>query len=327
MSPDASSADRQLIRQRPRVTVIVPVKDGLDRLQICLQALLAQDYPVDRYEVIVVDNGSSTSPAGVIPEDTRVTLLTEPTPGSYRARNVGLARASGEIIAFTDADCVPAVDWLTEATECLIRDPSIDMIGGQVELAYEHGAPLTGPEWVEFVEGFPQQRYVRNGFAVTANMVTRRSVFDRVGLFDAELLSGGDAEWGRRVRDSGGHQHFAASVVVKHPARESWPELREKTARTTAGVVRRTRKGGRPRVAVARLLLGQLVRSAMLPLRTWREQKLPARRPRLKYLGTRWRVDAVIVGVLLRALLPDSLATGPVAAIYSKGGRGTRRPR
>ncbi len=287
----------------PTVSVIVPVRDGFDLLRRCVDALLAQDYPADRVEIIVVDNGSVTSPAAVLPRDDRLILLTEPGPGSYRARNLALGAATGDILAFTDADCLPDPGWIRTAADFLVTHPEVDMIGGRVELAYRSGGPVTGPEWFEFNEGFPQDRYVRNGFAVTANMITRRRVVDRIGAFDAELVSGGDAEWGRRVRDAGGAQCYLAAAVVAHPARDTWHELRTKTVRTTGGIVRKAARRPRARVRMARLLAGQLYRSASLPVAVLRNPKLPSATARRRYLLTRWRVDGTILRILLGALV------------------------
>ncbi len=282
----------------PTVSVIIPVRDGFDLLRRCVDAILAQDYPADRFEVIVVDNGSRSSPADVLPADRRLTVAHEPGPGSYRARNLALATATGDILAFTDADCRPDPGWLTAAVHYLRARPDIDMIGGRVELVFAGGRPVSGPEWYEFNEGFPQERYVRSGFAVTANMVTRRRVFDRVGDFDADLLSGGDAEWGRRVRDSGGAQSYVASAVVAHPARDTWAELETKTIRTSSGIVRRTARRPRARWRLARLLVGRLYRSVTLPWVVLRNPRLNSPSAKLRYLTTRWRVDAVILRVL-----------------------------
>lgn len=295
----AGGRDRDL----PLVSVIVPVKDGVDLLIRCVDALLGQDYPPDRFEVIIADNGSATSPAGAVPEDPRVTVIDEPRPGSYAARNAALKRASGEILAFTDADCLPDRGWLRTAAGFLVDNPDVAMIGGRVRLEYRHGEPRNGPEWFEFVQGFPQENYLRTGFAVTANMVTRRAVFDRIGDFDASLLSGGDAEWGRRVRSAGLGQRFLSDAVVHHPARDTWDELATKTRRTTTGIVRRTAKGARPRGRVARLLAGQLVRSVILPISVVRRHDLPTWSARARFLLTRWRVDAIIAGILVRGLV------------------------
>ena len=106
----------------PRVSVIVPVLDGASCIDRCLEALLAQTYPSHRVELIVVDNGSRDA----TPDRVRthpVTLLVERSVRSpYAARNAGIQRASGEVIAFTDADCVPAKDWLERGVAALERE-------------------------------------------------------------------------------------------------------------------------------------------------------------------------------------------------------------
>jgi glycosyltransferase involved in cell wall biosynthesis len=296
-------ADRAGWVANPFVSVVVPVRDGLDALRGCVQALLDQEYPADDYEIIVVDNGSATTPAAVLPADPRVVLLAEPVAGSYRARNTGIAAARGSILAFTDADCEPAADWLQAAVDHLVQHPSTDMIGGRVGITFRQGTPQSPPEWFELVEGFPQARYIATGFAVTANLITRRSVIDRVGRFDPALLSGGDAEWGRRVRAAGGAQRYLPEVVVWHPARSTWAELRHKTTRTTNGVLRRFLAGPHPRAALGRILLGQLYRSALAPGAAWREPGLPSLAARWAYLRARWVVDGVTAATVLRALL------------------------
>lgn len=307
--PDAHP-DGKPERGLPFATVIIPVKDGIDLLTRCVEALLAQDYPADRFEIIVADNGSSVPPAAALPEDPRVILIEEPRPGSYAARNTALGHARGEILAFTDADCRPEPGWLRTAARFLADHPDVAMIGGQVRLEYRHGGRRNGPEWFEFVQGFPQEQYLRTGFAVTANMVTRRTVVERIGEFDATLMSGGDAEWGRRVRSAGLVQRYLPDAVVHHPARDTWNELRTKTVRTTTGIVRRTAKAARPRPRLARLLAGQLARSVLLPVVVLRRRDLPTWSARRLFLLTRWRVDAIIVGILVRGLVrPRPAAT------------------
>lgn len=282
----------------PSVTVIVPVKDGLELLRLCVEALLAQDYPRELLQILVVDNGSSSSPVSVLPQDERVVLLFEPTAGSYRARNTALVHARGDLLAFTDADCRPATDWVRRAADHLQAHPEVAMIGGRIDIAYRTGRPVTGPEWFEELDGFPQEDYVTRGFAVTANMVTRRSVMEQVGPFDENLLSGGDAEWGRRVRAGGGRQDYVAAAAVTHPARDTWPELARKSRRTTEGVVAKTPSRRR----LARLLGGQFRRTLMLPLEVVRRRDLPTVDARARYFVTRFRVNLVVSGVLIRAL-------------------------
>src|SRR5258708_3660856 len=99
----------------PFASVIVPYFNDLDGLKSCFAALLAQAYPPQRFEILFVNNGGeSFAPAEPLPSSPIVTFLDEPNPGSYAARNRAIAVATGEILAFTDADCLPAQDWLFE---------------------------------------------------------------------------------------------------------------------------------------------------------------------------------------------------------------------
>ncbi len=94
---------------QPFVSVIIPVYNDAGRLRICLAALHKQTYDSDRYEIIVIDNGSDPSPVmdNLKVEFDNVVYDQELTPGSYAARNKGITIAKGDVIAFTDADCIP----------------------------------------------------------------------------------------------------------------------------------------------------------------------------------------------------------------------------
>jgi GT2 family glycosyltransferase len=284
----------------PSVSVVVPVLDGLDDLVRCVDALLAQDYPPDRLEILVVDNGSAVPPGSRLPADRRLQVLREDRPGSYAARNTGVAAARGEVVAFTDADCAPAKDWVGAVVAALAAEPRADMVGGAVDLDFPAGRPVTGPEWYERLHGFRQEQYVtEQGFAVTANMATWRAVLDRVGGFDETLSSGGDADWGRRVRAAGGRQRYAAAARVRHPARVSWPELRAKQRRVTRGVARRARHR-QGRLRLLRLLAGHLALAGWRTVSEWRLPAPDTAAARVRYLITYWRVTFVVCGALAR---------------------------
>jgi GT2 family glycosyltransferase len=287
----------------PRVSVVVPVLDGLADLRRCVDALLGQDYPADRFEVVVADNGSAIPPGPQLPADPRLTVVREPVPGSYRARNAGLAVATGELVAFTDADCRPRPDWLRRAVAVLLAEPVADLVGGAVELVFEAGRPRSAAEWHEQLHGFPQQEYLARGFAVTANLVTRREVLDRVGPFDPTLASGGDAEWCRRVRDSGGVLRYAPAAVVRHPARATRAELLAKARRTTAGVATKALRRPGGRAAVARMMLGHLRDLAAVSLTVWRQPEPDTVAGRAGYLRLRWAYGATVLRTLAGLLL------------------------
>lgn len=94
----------------PFVSVVIPVFNDAERLEMCLRALEDQTYPADRYEVILVDNGSDASMEGLAAGFAGTRVAYEDRPGSYAARNKGVSLARGEVVAFTDSDCVPYRD-------------------------------------------------------------------------------------------------------------------------------------------------------------------------------------------------------------------------
>ena len=101
----------------PFVTVIVPLYNDSELLRYCLSSLCLQTYPQERYEVIVVDNGSDENIQPLIKEFSDIKFFKEERPGSYSARNSGILHANGEILAFTDSDCNPSRDWIEKGVK------------------------------------------------------------------------------------------------------------------------------------------------------------------------------------------------------------------
>ena len=275
--------------REPLVSVIVPVYNDAARLGRCLAALRVQTWPAERLEVIVVDNGSTDDVGSALAELPRAVLLHEPTPGSYAARNTGVEAARGNILAFTDSDCLPALDWIERGVAHLEASPTVGMVGGRIDLRFADPARPTAVELFDLIYGFPQERFVRrDGFSVTANLLTRRDVITRAGPFDASLRSGGDREWGARAVAAGFGVIYAEDVVVGHPARRRLAELTTRSVRLAGGHVEQTRRRtGRSRRALLRELLWTLrppITALPLVLRDPRLSGLPLSL-RLRLLG------------------------------------------
>src|SRR5262249_6694583 len=112
------------------ISVIVPMRNAEPYLRACLDALVAQGYPSNEYEVLLVDNGSTDRSVENARLYDRVTLLTEPAPGSYAARNRGIKASRGDIVAFTDSDCAPHPSWLSEIAAAM-SDPGVELLCGR----------------------------------------------------------------------------------------------------------------------------------------------------------------------------------------------------
>jgi len=267
----------------PRVTVIIPVYNDVERLRLCLDALAEQDYPADLVDVVVVDNASTTDLRPALPDDERFTMIGERRKGSYAARNAGLEVATGEVLAFTDADCRPWRDWLSTAVATLRGPDAPDAVGGRIRLVFRDGPdPSTGPELYESVHGFDQERFVTTfHFAATANLVATAEVVRGVGGFDPTLQSGGDDDFGHRLAAGGRRLVYAHDAVVDHPSRPTWSELTTKSVRIAKGMADLTESA--PLRESLRAAVGELRAGTTVWLTIWRKPWPPTPRGRAGY--------------------------------------------
>jgi glycosyltransferase involved in cell wall biosynthesis len=230
----------------PFVSVIVPVWNSPELIATCLSALTAQTYPRDRFEVLVVDNASTDSTGEAARRFPITTLLSEPTPGSYHARNRGLKEARGEYVAFTDADCIPAPDWIEKAIDSALRHPNAGVLAGRIELFRTHPQDREVYEWYERLFSFRQDIGAQKGFCATANWLSPRDAVLAAGSFQADRKSGSDGELAARLRNLGKPIVYVEDMVVRHPVRGTFQELARKRRRLTGGRWQRTRSRARP---------------------------------------------------------------------------------
>jgi len=217
-----------------KISVVIPTYKEWDVLSNCLRALEAQSYPQESFEILIVNNCPSEKvPKGFkLPQNARVIL--QPLKGSYAARNMGVNFSSSEIIAFTDSDCIPEINWLEEGVKLL--ELGNDLVGGRVELF----KPTKGTELAFIYErffSFNQRRNVLvNGQSVTANLFVKKHIFEQIGFFKEDLLSGGDFDWTKRATGFGFKMEYGEEVVVLHPSRKTIKKLVKKRRRTMGGM-------------------------------------------------------------------------------------------
>jgi GT2 family glycosyltransferase len=224
-----------------RVTVVVPHYNDPSGLDACLAALARQTVRPD--EIVVADNASPQGEAEiarVIAGRARLTIVSE--KGAGPARNGGVAASSGEILAFTDSDCLPEPVWLEAGLAALAQ---YDVVGGAMRVLVADEDRLTPAEAFERVFAFDNRFYVeKKGFTVTANLFCARAVFDAVGPFRVGVPE--DLEWCQRARAAGYRLGYAPAAMVGHPARRTWDEIVRKWARLNEeafGLVPRTAAG------------------------------------------------------------------------------------
>ena len=201
----------------PLVSVVVAVRNEQAGIVDCLESLLRMDYPSERRELLIVDNGSTDRTAEVV-RRYPVAYLHESCRGVCHARNRGIQNATGEILALTDPDCVVSTGWLRELMQPF-GDPGVGMVGGEI-IPFPGRTPAES--YAARRRSHSQQRpmsHPRRPFAMTPNVAVRREVFRQIGLFDVRFPGGGwedaDLSW-RCVRESNFRLAYAPRAVVFH---------------------------------------------------------------------------------------------------------------
>lgn len=203
----------------PFFSVIIPTHERPAQLATCLQALARLDYPLERFEVVVVDDGSAHSPEAVIEEfqgQLDVRLLTQKNTGPAGARNLGATHARGEFLAFTDDDCTPSVGWLRAFASCFAEDPDC-LVGGRtlnaltlnpyaetsqiiIEVVYAHYN----------VNGDDARFFASNNFALPA------SRFRELKGFNESFQTSEDREFCDRWLMRGFRMRYAPEATIHH---------------------------------------------------------------------------------------------------------------
>ena len=133
--------------ERPLVSVVIPTRNRADLLSDALGSLVEQDYPADRYEILVVDDGSIDDTPSVVEalaqahSKPRLSLLRQPAKNQNAARNRGVSEAKGELIAFLDDDELAPANWLSGLVAGFMRHPDADVVGGPYRLRLEASTP------------------------------------------------------------------------------------------------------------------------------------------------------------------------------------------
>lgn len=204
-------------KEYPFVSVVVPVYNEAHVLSNCLQGLFDQSYPSDAYEVIVVDNGSTDGTRQIIDRYPVRYAEETSTQSSYAARNEGIRVAQGEIIAFTDADCVPHPNWLVTGVKPF-RDSSVGGVAGRIvsgEPSNDVEAELRRQNWLAETATLEHSFLP---YAQTANAFYRQSIFNRIGDFEETWVSGGDADlaWRMQLETPLALVHEPGALVEHH---------------------------------------------------------------------------------------------------------------
>jgi GT2 family glycosyltransferase len=193
----------------PSFSVVIPTYSRPAGLIECLRAVSRMDYPRERFDVIVVDDGGDTPLDATISSfrsDLTISLLQQANAGPAAARNAGAERAGGEFLAFTDDDCLPEPGWLKELGQVLIQAPECMVGGATVNAATGNLCSVTSQLIVEVVYRHYNADPHRARFLAANNLALSARGFREIGGFDPGFRTAEDRDlcdrWlhrGRRI--------------------------------------------------------------------------------------------------------------------------------
>lgn len=215
---------------QPFVSVIVPVRNEASCLGATLRALLAQDYPRDRFEVLVIDGQSEDETCRVVRRLQRthdnLQLHYNPRRLSSSARNIGVAQARGDLLLVVDGHCeIRTADYLAGLADVFVRH-KVESVGRPQPLEINDASPLQ-----RAIAAARRSRLGHNpgsyiysdaGGPAPPDSVAvayRRDVFDRIGRFDESFDACEDVEFNCRLREAGGQCWFAPRLAVHYRPR------------------------------------------------------------------------------------------------------------
>ncbi|HEY9714699.1 MAG TPA: glycosyltransferase, partial [Chroococcales cyanobacterium] len=211
------------------ISIVIPSKSRPRQLAACLDAIAQLDYDRDRFEVIVVDDGSDTElRSAIIAQMTasnselfktlRLSIVRQKNRGPAAARNLGVAFAAGEVVVFTDDDCAPAPDWLIQIEKAVAEYPDC-LIGGRIRNALRHNRFSEASQvLVDFLYRYFSEADSQMYFFASNNMACRADLFRLVGGFSESFPTAAaeDREFCYRWLASGHKLYHQPAALILH---------------------------------------------------------------------------------------------------------------
>ena len=210
------------MKNYPKVSIIIPAFNEEKMIGQCLQSLLVLNYPKNKYEILVVDNNSTDATAKII-QKYEVSYLKEKRPAPAAARNLGIKKAKGEIVAFMDADCVVDKNWLINLIKGFHPNTKIAGVGGDIR-ALTHKNLIE--KWADVF--LFNHKFTKIPFLITGNCAYKTEVVKKVGLFNPSFRYGEDVDLSWRIFSLGYQFAYAPKAIVYHQVPKSLGQLLKK---------------------------------------------------------------------------------------------------
>lgn len=202
-------------------SIIIPTYNRPQPLTNCLQSLANLDYPDNRFEVIVVDDGSKISLDTVVKpfqNQLNLTLISQSNTGPATARNTGANLAKGQYLAFTDDDCSLDPNWLSALENTFSKIPNA-LLGGKTINALPDNPYSTASQLlIDYIYDYYNLNSSQAEFFASNNFAVSRELFNQVGQFDLNfpLAAAEDREFCDRWLFSGYSLYYVPQAIIYH---------------------------------------------------------------------------------------------------------------
>lgn len=274
------------MNERELVSIILPCYNEEQFIGRCLNSIIANDYPKDRLEVLVVDGMSKDGTRAVVKEYAKrypfIKLLDNPKVIPAAAFNRGIASASGDLIMLMSAHSTYPKDYISNCVRYLLEHQA-DNVGGVVNIMPRGNTTIAKAIAHALAHPFASgNAYVKVGsrkprWADTAAFgCYRREVFDKIGLFNEELAGGSDMDFNRRLRRAGGKILLVPGIVINYYADPDLKSFWRHNFSDGVWITYPLKYGSRPfswrhlvPLAFVLSLIGSAVLATFLPVLRW----------------------------------------------------------
>ena len=231
---------------KPYVSVVIPTYNRSSILALCLDSLFNQTYPKDRYEIIIVNDGSKDNTEDVLREFEKKApcgfiWISQKNQGITTAENTGLSRTKGTIVCFTADDCIIDKNWISNLVNGFSND-KIGAIGGKV-VSYQTNTLIQ--QFIEEAQILDQEKFFKRNTLITGSAAYRKQVLTDIHGFDNFLIACEDLDLSIKTQLLGYSLRYIPDAVVYHDHPATVKGLFFQQYRNGKGYVQLHRKYGR----------------------------------------------------------------------------------
>ncbi len=210
-----------IIKIVPFFSIIIPTYNRPEKLKNCLESITKLDYPIDRFEVIIIDDGSHESLESIISYFQpliNVKLIKQKNSGPATARNNGVSQAQGDYIAFIDDDCEVTPSWLSVFAYCFQQNPNAILGGYTINKLTENIYSVASQKLVDYLYSYYNAIPDRTQFFTSNNFVIPKVIFEKIGGFNTTfpLAAAEDRELCHRLYFQGYKMIYLPQAEVEH---------------------------------------------------------------------------------------------------------------